>query len=471
MSKTSGGLQLTAVAPAPFSGIAPTRDADAAAADVAFPAGFVWGAASSAYQIEGAVAADGRGESVWDRFCAVPGNVADGTTGIDACRHFERWADDVALLARLGIGAYRFSIAWPRVVPDGTGPRNPAGLDFYDRLVDGLLAAGVEPYPTLFHWDLPQRLEDVGGWPARATAEAFADYAEVVVDRLGDRVTNWTTINEPFCAAFHGYVTGLKAPGRRSFADGCAAGHHLLLAHGLAVPRIRERVAGARVSIALNFTPVHSATDDHADVAHAAPVDGLENRWYVEPIAGLGYPETTAAAMGWSGSEVRDGDLELIAAPIDELSINYYTRQIVSAVNPRAHVPRSRTDTGWEIYPEGLTALLHDLHARYRFPRYLVTENGAAMRDRPDADGFVDDQDRIAYLRDHLVAVHDARRLGVPVEGYFVWSLLDNFEWEEGLAKRFGIVRVDYDTFERIPKASARWYAEVARTGLVQREG
>jgi beta-glucosidase len=436
---------------------------------VRFPQAFVWGAASSAYQIEGAVAADGRGESIWDRYCTRPGAIADGTTGEDACRHYEHWAADVDLLAGLGLGAYRFSIAWPRVVPAGTGSVNPAGLDFYDRLVDALLARGVEPYPTLFHWDLPQVLEDRGGWPVRATAEAFVDYVEAVVARLSDRVTNWTTINEPFCAAYHGYVTGEKAPGRKSMADGCAAAHHLLLAHGLAVPRIRALAPGAEVSIALNFTPVHAATDDHADVAHAALVDAIENRWYVEPIAGLGYP-TAAEVVGWPGDEVRDGDLDTIAVPIDVLCVNYYTRQVVSVVNPQP-VAAPRTDSGWEIYPVGLSDLLTHLHRRYRFPRLIVTENGAAVRDRPDASGYVDDTDRIAYLRDHLLEVHRALSAGVPVEGYFVWSLFDNFEWSEGLAKRFGIVRVDYDTFARMPKASAGWYEAVARSGVVPREG
>jgi beta-glucosidase len=448
-------------------GIAPTvREA---VAPVRFPAGFTWGAATSAYQVEGAVSADGRGESIWDRFCRTPGAIADGSTGDEACRHYERWADDVALMADLGLGAYRFSIAWPRVVPQGRGAVNATGLGFYDRLVDRLLAMGIEPYPTLFHWDLPQALEDEGGWPIRATAEAFADYAEAVVSRLGDRVANWTTINEPLCAAHHGYVTGEKAPGRRSLTAGCAAGHHLLLAHGLAMERIRSVVPGAQVSIALNFTPVHSATTDHADLAHAALVDGVENRWYVEPVAGRGYPAATVAALGWTEKEVRDGDLELISAPIDMLCVNYYTRQVVSAVNPRL-IPAVRTDTGWEIYPEGLSELLTTLHDSFGFPRYMVTENGAAMRDRPDASGFVDDRDRIAYLRDHLLAVHRAMAAGVPVDGYFVWSLLDNFEWSEGLAKRFGIVRVDYETFARVPKASARWYEGVARTGLVGRE-
>ena len=447
------------------SGIAPTAETDAHHA-VRFPAGFVWGTASSAYQIEGGVGADGRGESIWDRFCTVPGAISDGTSGVDACRHYDRWAEDVALMAGLGLRAYRFSIAWPRVLPAGTGAVNPAGLDFYERLVDALLDAGIEPYPTLFHWDLPQVLEDRGGWPVRDTAEAMADFTEVVVARLGDRVASWTTINEPLCAAYHGYVTGEKAPGRRSLSAGCAAAHHLLLAHGLAVARIRTRVPDAKVSIALNFTPVVPATDDHVDLAHAALVDGIENRWYVEPVAGLGYPQATAAAIGWDGQEVRDGDLEIIASPIDVLCVNYYTRQVVSAVT-RQPVPRHRTDSGWEIYPQGLTDLLLDLHGRYGFARYMVTENGAALRDRPDADGFVDDRDRIAYLRDHLGAVHQALDRGVPVEGYFVWSLLDNFEWSEGLSKRFGIVRVDYDTFDRIPKASARWYGAVARSGVV----
>ena len=433
-----------------------------------FPVGFVWGTATSAYQVEGAVHADGRGESIWDRYCRRAGAIADGTAGDDACRHYERWADDVALMADLDLPAYRFSIAWPRIVPNGRGVVNQRGLDFYDRLIDGLLAAGIEPYPTLYHWDLPQALEDRGGWPERSTAFAFAEYVEAVVGRLGDRVRHWTTLNEPYCSAHQGYVTGTMAPGRQSVADGFAAAHHLLLAHGLAVPRIRRAVPGASVGLVLNFEPAHPASAAEADVAAAALEHGRYNRWYIEPVAGLGYPADTMAALGWAGAEIHDGDLALIAAPVDELGVNYYARQVVSA-DPDAPPPPlgPRTAAGWEIYPDGLLELLRWLHASYRFPRYLVTENGAAMPDATDDHDYVDDQDRIDYVRDHLIAVRRAIAEGVPVEGYFVWSLLDNFEWAFGYARRFGLVRVDFETFERVPKASASWFAQVARTGVL----
>jgi beta-glucosidase len=446
----------------------PGENALTSVPDAPFPVDFVWGTATSAYQVEGAVHADGRSESIWDRFCRRPGAIADGTTGDDACGHYERWADDVALMAELDLPAYRFSIAWPRVVPHGRGVVNQRGLDFYDRLVDGLLAAGVEPYPTLYHWDLPQALEDRGGWPERSTAFAFAEYVEAVVGRLGDRVRHWTTLNEPHCSAHQGYVIGTMAPGRHSAADGFAAAHHLLLAHGLAVPRIRRAVPGASVGLVLNFEPAHPASAAEADVAAAALEHGRYNRWYIEPVAGLGYPADTMAALGWAGQEIHDGDLDLIAAPVDELGVNYYARQVVSA-DPDAPPPPlgPRTASGWEIYPDGLLELLRWLHASYRFPRYLVTENGAAMPDAPDGRGFVDDQDRIGYGRDHLVAVRHAIAEGVPVEGYFVWSLLDNFEWAFGYSHRFGLVRVDFDTLERVPKASARWFAEVARSGIL----
>ena len=430
-----------------------------------FPPGFVWGAATSSFQIEGGRA--GRDESIWDRFCTVPGAILDGSNGDIACGHHEHAAGDVALMSELGLGAYRFSISWPRVIPSGRGEAAPAGLEFYDRLVDQLLAVGIEPYVTLYHWDLPQVLEDEGGWPERATAFHFAEYADVVAAALGDRVKHWATLNEPYCSSYFGYVTGFMAPGRTSVADGFAAAHHLLLGHGLAVERLRDRVPDAEVGIVLNFNPMHPATADPADVAAAAAKHTLHNRWFVEPIAGLGYPIDDTGDVRWSAAELRDGDLEIIAAPLDMLGVNYYSRSLVNAADDKVPPPGPVTGMGWEIYPEGLGETLRWLHDRFAFPRYLITENGAAMDDQPDATGFVDDQDRIDYLRRHLDVVHDLIAEGIPLDGYFAWSLMDNFEWAYGYTERFGLIRVDYDTLERTPKASARWYADVARTNAV----
>ncbi len=424
----------------------------------------MWGAATAAFQIEGA--ADGRGESTWDRFATRPGAVSDGSDGHRACDHHGRWFDDVALMRRLGLGAYRFSISWPRVVPDGDGEVHQPGLDFYDRLVDGLLDVGIEPCPTLFHWDTPQALEDRGGWEMRATAEAFARYADIVTSRLGDRVHTWFTLNEPFVVAWKGYTTGEHAPGRVDPRAGLAAAHHLLLGHGLAVPVIRANVRRPKVGVVLNFTPVHAGGDDPASRRRTQLVDAIENRWFVEPVAGLGYPADAAAQRGWDQREVLDGDLDTIAAPIDVLGVNYYSRQVSGPDGPLHRPGTPVTEMGWEIYPRGLADTLRWLHRSYRLDEYLVTENGAAMPDEADGDGEVDDVDRVEYLRDHLYALHGVID-EVPVRGYFVWSLLDNFEWEHGYSRRFGIVRVDYDTLERTPKASARWYACVARTGRV----
>jgi beta-glucosidase len=425
-----------------------------------FPADFQWGAGTAAFQIEGGFDADGKSESIWDRFCTVPGAIDDGSDGKVACDHFNRYHSDVALMADLGLGAYRFSIAWPRVIPDGVGAVNPAGLDFYDRLVDELLAAGVAPYATLYHWDLPQILQDKGGWAVRSTAEAFADYAAAVAERLGDRLASIATLNEPFVSASLGYLEGSHAPGRTERAEAYAAAHHLLLAHGLALPRIREIAPSTEAGIVLNFTPVTAFSDSEDDVMKTALVDGWSNRWYVEPLAGKGYPADVVAALGWEQTEIRDGDLELISAPVDFLGINYYSCMVIRA---GGEVPPSGpvTDMGWRIEPDGIRRLLVALHAEHGFPRYYITENGAAMPDVADDSGFVDDQDRIDYLRSHLLALEGALEAGVPLAGYFVWSLLDNFEWSFGYEKRFGIVRVDYDTQERIPKASAHWYRDL----------
>jgi beta-glucosidase len=433
-----------------------------------FPDGFVWGAATSSYQIEGAVDADGRGESIWDRFCQVPGRISDGSSGAVACDHYHRWSQDIELLAGMGLTGYRFSIAWPRIMPTGRGPVNQAGLDFYDRLVDGLLAAGIRPLPTLYHWDLPQALEDQGGWPVRSTAEAFADYTEVVVSRLADRVTDWMTINEPFVVANHGHLTGEHAPGRHSLPEALAASHHVLLAHGLAVQRLRSIAPTAQVGIVLNFTPITAVGSSPAALDRQRLQDDIENRWYVEPVAGHGYPAFAVERLGWQQDEVLPGDLELIAAPIDTLGINYYTRQQVGAlVGEHNDVPESVTAMGWEVHPQSFGPLLQHLHQRYGFGRYYITENGAAMPDL-HRDGLrVLDADRIAYFSSHLAQVLTAIDAGVPIEGYFAWSLLDNFEWAHGYGPRFGLVEVDYRTQQRIPKHSALWYGQVARANEI----
>jgi beta-glucosidase len=434
-----------------------------------FARDFVWGVATSAFQIEGAADTDGKGPSIWDEFCRRPGVIADGSDGDVACDHYHRMPDDVAMIAGLGVDAYRFSISWPRVLPHGTGAINPAGLDFYDRLVDELLAADIAPYVTLYHWDLPLALHERGGWLSRDTAEAFADYTETVVARLGDRVASWATLNEPFVSANHGYATGEHAPGHTSMLESMTASHHLMLAHGLGLQRIRAAAPEAEAGIVLNFTPVEPDTHSDADLAEARRVDDLENRWYIEPLAGNGYPEATADLEGWDRREVLDGDLALIAAPIDVLGVNFYTRQVVSGIDGhKPERPTAKTDMGWEIQPQALGDLLRRLHGTYAFPKYVITENGCAMADTErTADGRVDDGDRIDYLHAHLAQVHEAIGQGMPVRGYFAWSLMDNFEWAHGYAKRFGLVEIEPDTLARRPKRSAEWFSRVATSGTL----
>ena len=434
-----------------------------------FPEGFVFGAATAAYQIEGAVGEDGRGESIWDRFSHTPGKVYRGDTGDVACDHYHRWESDIELMQELNFGAYRFSIAWPRIIPTGTGAVNQAGLDFYSRLVDELLEVGIQPHATLYHWDLPQALEDQGGWPARATAEAFVEYAAVVTEALGDRLATLATFNEPFVVANHGYYTGEHAPGRSSSADYLATSHHLMVAHGMAVQRIREIAPDLLTGIVLNFTPMHAASDDPLDLELTAAENAMNNRWYLEPIAGRGYPAEGIDYMDWTMDEVLDGDLDLIAQPIDFLGVNYYTRGIqrhphAEAV-PTTTITSRRTGFDWEIYPDALRETLEYVHGMGVVDRIYITENGAAFPDDPD-DVTVD-HGRLGYLRDHLTVVHSAVENGIPVKGYLAWSLLDNFEWALGYSQRFGIVRVDFDTLERTPRQSARWYGEVARTGVI----
>jgi beta-glucosidase len=444
------------------------------------PPSFRWGVATSSYQIEGAVAEDGRTPSIWDTFCRVPGAVDNGDTGDVACDHYHRMPEDVALIADLGLDTYRFSVAWPRVQPGGRGPANPAGLAFYDRLVDELLGRGVDPWVTLYHWDLRQELEDAGGWPARDTAYRFADYAELVFAALGDRVKTWTTLNEPWCSAMLGYAYGQHAPGRQNLGDGIAAVHHLLLGHGLAAQRLRA-AAGTPIElgITLNLAPADPATDSAADRDAARAADGLANRLYLDPLIRGRYPEDVLADLADEGVRipVQDGDLAVISAPIDVLGVNFYFGQLHSGVDEQGRerdergrpvrrvVPRDlpRTAMGWEIVPDSFTDLLVRLHRDYPEVPLMITENGAAFVDQPDAEGYVADDDRVAYLAEHLRAVARARQAGADVRGYFAWSLLDNFEWAYGYDKRFGIVRVDYDTQRRTPKRSAHWYRDTIR--------
>jgi beta-glucosidase len=424
-----------------------------------FPSDFVWGAATAAYQIEGAVGEDGRGESIWDRFCAMPGKVRNGDSGEVACDFYHRFPGDIALMRELGLDSFRLSVAWPRVLPDGRGRSNEAGLDFYDRLVDALLANGIEPCVTLFHWDLPQPLEDAGGWPSRETAEAFVEYTEVVARRLGDRVTRWITHNEPWVASWLGYSWGMMAPGRTSDDDAIAAAHHLLLSHGWAVEVLRREVPGAEVGITLNLTHTEPASDAEADKEAARQVDGQMNRWFLDPLFRGAYPHDLPYSP-----PVRDGDLEAIAAPLDFLGINYYFRVVADARLeglPMAHIPGATyTDMGWEVYPDGFYDCLVRVTRDYAPPAIYVTENGAAFGDVRLHDGSVSDPERIEYLAGHLAAVARAIAAGAPVRGYYVWSLLDNFEWAAGYAKRFGIVYVDYPTLERVPKGSFYWYRD-----------
>jgi beta-glucosidase len=435
-----------------------------------FPPGFTWGVATAAYQIEGAVAADGRGVSVWDTFCRKPGAVRDGQTGDVADDHYHRWPEDVGLMAGLGIGAYRFSIAWPRIQPAGSGPVNPAGLDFYERLTDGLLAAGITPMPTLFHWDLPQPLEDEGGWLSRDTAERFGEYAGIVADRLADRIPLWITLNEPYVVMALGYALGIHAPGRTLMLDALPASHHLLLGHGLAVSALRAAGA-AQVALTNNYSPTWPASESDADKAAAAAYDVLQNRLFTDPVLLGAYPDMSALGIGPELPPfVRDGDLDVIAAPLDALGVNYYTPTRLSAL-PDAPMPFQMepiegypvTNFGWPVIPAGLTELLVLLHERYpgTLPPVYITENGCSVADEPDASGAIDDQPRISYLDGHIRAVADAIIAGVDVRGYLVWSLLDNFEWAEGYHQRFGLVYVDYETQRRIPKASFGWYRDL----------
>ncbi|MET8050952.1 GH1 family beta-glucosidase [Streptosporangium sp. NPDC005286] len=467
-----------------------TRGATLTEGRADFPTGFVWGAATASYQIEGAVREDGREPSIWDTFSRTPGKVAGGDTGDVACDHYFRHADDVSLMSELGLAAYRFSVAWPRVQPHGSGPVNARGLDFYSRLVDRLLEAGITPYVTLYHWDLPQALEDAGGWPERDTAYRFAEYAAAVYARLGDRVHNWTTLNEPWVAAFLGYGNGVHAPGRTDPAAAFRAAHHMLLGHGLAARALRE--AGAReISLVLNLSPVITpaqvadpgAAPSAADAEAVGRIDTLLTRQFIDPAVRGEYPAEFLDIVGRNGGvdHIRDGDLAIINQPIDLLGINYYNPCVVESgpgqaadaawpgsedirFCPADGVPA--TAMGWPIVPNGLSRLLVRLSDDYPEVGLIITENGAAFDDVVE-DGRVHDARRADYLDGHLRAVHAAIADGADVRGYLVWSLLDNFEWAEGYRRRFGIVHVDFATQRRLLKDSALWYREViARNGL-----
>ena len=443
-----------------------------------FPPDFAWGTATSSYQIEGAVTEDGRGPSIWDTFSHTPGKVLNGDTGDVACDHYHRWSDDIDLIGSYGLGAYRFSVAWPRIQPTGRGKPNQRGIDFYRRLVDRLVSDGIRPAATLYHWDLPQALQDEGaGWQNRDTVEAFAEYAAIVYDALGDGVAWWITHNEPWVVAAVGHRMGRHAPGLRDLEAELRVAHHLLVSHGRAVEAYRASGLQAPIGITLNLYPAYPERQTDEDRAAAHLADSYQNRWYLDPVFRGSYPpelfEWLAARhnIDW----VRDRDLARVAQPIDFLGVNYYSRSVVRApgdgeatifpwVGSAVRSPEiERTDLDWEITPERLTDLLVRLDADYGSPPILITENGGAFNEPPSADGQIHDERRVEFMRSHLAALEAAIDRGVDVRGYFAWSLMDNFEWGEGYVPRFGITWVDYATQERVPKDSARWYAEVAR--------
>lgn len=438
------------------------------------PEHFVWGTATSAYQIEGGRHAGGKGQSIWDRFSDL-GRLED--PGDIACDHYRRWPQDIELLSRLGVGAYRFSIAWTRVIPDGDGEVNRAGLDFYRGLVDAMVERGIEPYATLYHWDLPQSLQDRGGWANRDTVEAFGRYAGILGESLGDRVGHWITQNEPWVASMLGHQTGQFAPGVTDWETALRAGHHLLLSHGLALSRLAETAPGSSVGIALDCRPAQPASDRPEDLAATRHFDGFRNRWFFDPVFGKGYPDDMVATYAQRGrlpggldSIVRPSDLDLIATPVDFLGLNYYTTIEIAEggeeseepeVETGPGAPPGYTEMGWKIDPDGLTSYLKRIREDYGPSSILITENGASYSDGPGEDGEVRDTRRIEYLSSHISAIADARREGVPVDGYFVWSFLDNLEWTQGFSQRFGLVYVDHATQRRIPKASYHWYRGV----------
>jgi len=441
-----------------------------------FPDDFIWGAATASYQIEGGHDQGGRGESIWDRFSHTPGKVFEGHTGDVACDHFNRWQEDITLMKTLGLQAYRFSIAWPRIFPQGDGHVNEKGLDFYDKLVDGLLEAGIKPFITLFHWDLPQALEDKGGWTNRETVACFCEYVRAVVERLHDRVSDWITLNEPYSSSILGYMCGVHAPGHKDIQMGLAAAHHHLLAHGRAVQVIRDIDPDAQIGIALNIVQADSDTEDIQDEAAASRQDGLVNRWFLDPIVWGSYPGDMLEWYHPVSPPIEEDDMDLISSPIEFVGVNYYTRQIIRHESGAYPIDAKQikerggrfTEMDWAIYPGGIYKWLMRLAKEYHIPKLYITENGAAFPDKVETDGSIEDYDRLGYLKAHFGATARAIRDGANVGGYFAWSLMDNFEWSFGYSKRFGLVHIDYQTKKRTPKLSAFWYRDVIKAnGLV----
>lgn len=436
---------------------------------IRFPEGFIWGAATSSYQIEGAWDEDGKGESIWDRFCHTPGKIDNGDVGDVSANHYRYWQDDLQLMKEVGLQAYRFSISWPRILPNGTGEVNQKGLDFYSRLVDGLLEAGIEPFLTLYHWDLPQALQDRGGWPARGIVDAFENYTNIVSKSLGDRVKHWMTFNEPWVSAWMGHYNGEHAPGHQDLEEMLLAAHHLLLSHGRAVPVIRENVPDGEAGIVLNLYPMYAASPSEPDRKLANLWDGMQNRWYLDPIAGRGYPQDVVEHFGHRMNFIQDGDMESIAEPIDFLGLNYYKRGLHRDAEAPENYPQTHlrsewvTDMDWEVTPKQLYDLLIRVQYDYKFPKLYITENGAAFSDTVMPDGTILDAERTEYLRLHFIQAAKAIQAGVNLAGYFVWSFLDNFEWARGYRMRFGIVHVDFDTLHRRLKHSALWYRDVIK--------
>jgi len=437
-----------------------------------FPEDFTWGTATASFQVEGG--ANERDRCIWDDFCRWPGKVFAGHTGDIADDHYHRYKDDVALMSGLGLTGYRFSISWPRVLKGGAGEINQRGLDFYDRLVNTLLEAGIRPFVTLYHWDLPSDLQRVGGWAARDTVYRYVDYVQTVAGRLGDRVHDWITHNEPWVAAFLGHLYGSHAPGWEDLGLALQVGHHLLLSHGLAVPVLRELSPGSQVGITLNLYPCYPASDAEEDVSAARIQDGFSNRWFLDPVFKGRYPEDMWAIFGNQVPRVEPTDLSIISRPTDFLGINYYSRHLVAS-DPESpmgirslHPQGEYTAMDWEVYPQGLTDILTRVHRDYAPAAMYVTENGCAYDDVLTEDGKVHDASRIAYLRAHFAAAHRAIAQGVPLKGYFVWSLMDNFEWAYGYSRRFGIVYVDFSTLQRYPKDSAFFCRQVAQANAVE---
>jgi len=445
-----------------------------------FPEEFIWGVATAAQQIEGGFHEGGRSESIWDRFAATPGTITDGSDTRIACDHYHHWREDIGLLRWLGVGAYRFSIAWPRIIPEGRGAVNAAGLDFYDSLVDTLLESGIDPFVTLYHWDLPQVLQEKGGWGARDTAKCFVEYTDAVTKRLGDRVRRWVTHNEPWCIAVLGHEEGVQAPGHTDPPEALRVAHHVMLSHGWAAEIIRRNAPDAEVGIVNVHVPAFPASESKADIDAARRFDGSFNRWFLDPIFRGRYPDDAIAdrvrlghLKGPDLPFVQAGDMAVIATPLDFLGVNYYSREVVRAdedgePDSITTVPDEElTEMGWEVFPRGLHDILVRINEEYGPENIYITENGAAFEDAVGEDGRIADTRRIEYLRDHLAAVHRALTAGVPLRGYFVWSFMDNFEWAHGYTKRFGLYRVDFETQRRMAKESAFWYRDVIASNSI----